>query len=168
MKKSLFFALLLLASLRSFGQAPEVGVGQPLPAFTISNDQQTVHSADLKGKVVLINFFATWCGPCLQELPQMQQLWATHKNNKNLVILVIGREHSQREITAFKAKKGFDLPMYPDEKRLVYSLFATQYIPRNYLVDAQGHIAYTSVGFGPDEFDKMLRKVDELLQQTQR
>ena len=164
--KQFVFLLLLLVSTPAFCQ--DVAVGQPLPTFTVRNDQQTINPADLKGKVVLINFFATWCGPCLQELPQMQQLWATHKNNKNLVILVIGREHSQSEITAFKSKKGFDLPMYPDEKRQVYSLFATQYIPRNYLIDAQGNIAYTSVGFGQDEFNKMLSKVDELLKQVPR
>ena len=163
--KHFIFILLLLVSFPGFCQ--DLGVGQPLPAFTVSNDQQTIKSGDLKGKVVLINFFATWCGPCLQELPQMQKLWATHKNNKNLVILVIGREHSQNEITTFKAKKGFDLPMYPDEKRLVYSLFATQFIPRNYLIDAKGTIAYTSVGFGQDEFNKMLSKIDELLRQPQ-
>lgn len=163
--KHLLLALLLLVGSPAFCQ--DLSVGQPLPAFTVSNNQQTIKSQDLKGKVVLINFFATWCGPCMQELPQMQQLWASHQGNKNLVILVIGREHSQSEITAFKAKRGFDLPMYPDEKRQVYSLFATQYIPRNYLIDAKGNVAYTSVGFGQDEFNKMARKVDELLKQAQ-
>lgn len=161
--KHFLLVLLLLVSSPAFCQ--ELGIGQRLPAFTISNDQQTIKSQDLKGKVVLINFFATWCGPCMQELPQMQQLWATHKSNKNLVILLIGREHTQSEITAFKAKKGFELPMYPDEKRTVYSLFATQYIPRNYLIDAKGNIAYASVGFEQEEFNKMLSKVDELLKQ---
>lgn len=95
----------------------------------------------------------------------MQQLWAKHQSNKNLVVLIIGREHSQSEITAFKAKKGFELPMFPDEKRMVYSLFATQYIPRNYLIDAKGNIVYTSVGFSQDDFNKMASKVDELLKQ---
>ena len=162
MKKLLLF-LSLLVSTPAFCQ--DLGIGQPLPAFTISNDRETIKSLDLKGKVVLINFFATWCGPCMQELPQMQQLWATHKSNKNLVILVIGREHSQSEITAFRAKKGFELPMYPDEKRAVYSLFATQYIPRNYLIDAKGTIVYTSVGFEQNEFNKLVSKVDQLLKQ---
>ena len=160
MKDLLLISLLFLGS-PVFCQ--DLGVGQPSPNFIISNDQETIKSLDLKGKVVLINFFATWCGPCMQELPQMQQLWATHKSNKNLVILVIGREHSQSEISAFKAKKGFELPMFPDEKRTVYSLFATQYIPRNYLIDAKGNIAYTSVGFSQDDFNKMANKVDELL-----
>ncbi|MDO7847214.1 TlpA disulfide reductase family protein [Hymenobacter sp. M29] len=160
-----FLIILLLVSSPAFCQ--DLAVGQHLPAFTVSNDQQTIKSMDLKGKVVLINFFATWCGPCMQELPQMQQFWATHKSNKNLVVLVIGREHTQSEITAFKAKKGFELPMYPDENRTVYSLFATQYIPRNYLIDAKGKIAYTSVGFEQGEFNKMLSKIDELLKQQQ-
>jgi peroxiredoxin len=162
MKYLLLLALLLLGA-PSFCQG--LDVGQPLPNFIISNDQQTIKSLGLKGKIVLINFFATWCGPCLQELPQMQQLWATHKSDKNLVILVIGREHTQSEITAFKAKKGFELPMFPDEKRMIYSLFATQYIPRNYLIDAKGNIVYASVGFSQEEFNKLTSKVDELLKQ---
>ncbi|MBF9220884.1 TlpA family protein disulfide reductase [Hymenobacter ruricola] len=160
MKYFLLFALLLVSS-PIFCQ--DLGVGQHIPAFTISNDQETIKSLDLKGKVVLINFFATWCGPCMQELPLVQQFWATHKSNKKLVIIVIGREHSQSEITAFKAKKGFDLPMYPDEKRQVYSLFATQYIPRNYLIDAKGNVVFTSVGFVQTEFDQMVKKIDELI-----
>ncbi|MBH8556661.1 TlpA family protein disulfide reductase [Hymenobacter negativus] len=164
--KHFLLVLLLLVSSPAFSQ--DLAVGQPMPAFTVSNEQETIKSLNLKGKVVLINFFATWCGPCMQELPQMQQFWTAHKSNKNLVVLVIGREHSQSEITAFKAKKGFDLPMYPDEKRTVYSLFATQYIPRNYLVDAQGNIAYTSVGFEQQEFNRMTSKVEELLKRAQR
>ena len=160
MKYLLLISLLLLGT-SAFCQ--DLGVGQPLPSFSVSNDQQTIKSLDLKGKVVIINFFATWCGPCMQELPEMEKLWATHKSNQQLVVLVIGREHSQREITAFKAKKGFDLPMFPDEKRTVYSLFATQYIPRNYLIDTKGNIVYTSVGFSQEEFNKLSSKVDELL-----
>ncbi|MDQ2795483.1 MAG: redoxin domain-containing protein [Bacteroidota bacterium] len=97
MKYLLLISLLLLGA-SAFCQ--DLGVGRPLPNFSISNNQQSIKSLDLKGKVVLINFFATWCGPCLQELPQLQQLWATHKSSKHLVILVIGREHSQSEITA--------------------------------------------------------------------
>ncbi|GAB3652537.1 hypothetical protein GCM10027594_27090 [Hymenobacter agri] len=164
MKNYWFLGLLLLCSLRSFGQAPEVQVGQVAPAFTVQNDAGTVRSADLKGKIVLINFFATWCGPCMQELPHVQELQQRYHNNSKFALLVIGREHSQAEITAFKTQKKFDLPFYPDEKRTVYSLFASEYIPRNYLLDAEGRVVYTSVGFSQVEFDKMAGKIAELLQ----
>ena len=70
-----------------------------MPAFTIMNDNGTqVPSSSLKGKVILVNFFATWCPPCQKELAEVQKmLWPKYKDNKDFVLLVIGREHTEVE-----------------------------------------------------------------------
>ena len=161
MKKALL-SFVLLVNILVFSQ--DVQEKHPSPVFSITNENGTIKSSDLKGKVVLINFFATWCAPCMEELPLSQkEIWEKYKDNKKFSLLVIGREHSQDEITAFKTKKGFTLPMYPDKTKSVYSLFAKQSIPRNYIVDTNGSVIYASVGFDEAEFKNMLNKLDELL-----
>lgn len=160
--KQVIISFLLLVNIVAFSQ--DVQEGQNLPVFSVTNENGIIKSSDLKGKVVLINFFATWCAPCMEELPLLQkEIWEKYKNNNKFSLFVIGREHSQDEITTFKTKKGFTFPMYPDKTRSVYSLFAKQSIPRNYIIDTNGRVVYVSIGFGEAEFNKMLNKLDELL-----
>lgn len=161
MKKFILIASLLLNMVLL---AQEIKTGQVIPSFTIKSEEGMIRSSDLKGKVVLINFFATWCKPCMLELPHLQtEIWEKYKNDKRFSLLIIGREHSQSEIAEFKAKKGFQLPIYPDEDRSAYSLFAKEYIPRNYIMDKDGKVVFSSVGFNEAEFKEMIKKVDELL-----
>ncbi|GAA5088924.1 TlpA disulfide reductase family protein [Chryseobacterium ginsengisoli] len=160
-KKILAFGFLAVTT---FAFSQEIKENQPLPKFTVKTENSILKSTDLKGKIVLINFFATWCDPCMMELPHLQkEIWEKYKDNKKFTLMVIGREHSQDEITTFKAKKGFTLPIYPDEDRSVYKLFAKEYIPRTYIVDKKGNVVFASVSFNEDEFKKMIAKLDELL-----
>ena len=97
MRKVILFCAATLFSLLSFAQESDadiVKVGDNIPAFTLhSTANGTINSADLKGKVVLINIFATWCGPCQSELAEVQKiLWPKYKNNKDFCMLVIDKE----------------------------------------------------------------------------
>lgn len=143
MKKYLLASLLAL--LAFVGKAQEdnsdiVKVGDTMPSFTIISDNGSkLQSASLKGKVILVNFFATWCPPCQKELAAVQQtLWPKYKNNKDFVLLVIGREHSDADLQKYNEKKGFDFPLYPDKDRAIFGAFAKNLIPRGYLVGKMG------------------------------
>ncbi len=142
-----------------------LAVGDKMPAFTIELDNgTTIASSKFDGKVRLITLFATWCPPCLKELPHIQsQIWDKYKNNPNFELLVFGREHTEAEVKAFATKRGFTFPIYPDKSRGVYSLFAKNTIPRNYLIDKNGVVVYTSIGFNDAEFDQLLTKLAQLL-----
>ena len=95
------------------------------------NDNGTqVPSSSLKGKVILVNFFATWCPPCQKELAEVQKmLWPKYKDNKDFVLLVIGREHTDVELQKYNEKKGFTFPLYPDKNRAIYGAFAKKSDP---------------------------------------
>ncbi|MDR2763637.1 MAG: TlpA family protein disulfide reductase [Tannerella sp.] len=169
MKK--FICILSLAMLFSLpGKAQRDGTDvvypdDPMPAFTIVRDDGTETSSSLfKGKVILVNFFATWCPPCQAELAEIEKtLWPKYGREAGFVLLVIGREHSQAELAAYNAKKGFSFPLYPDKNRQIYASFATQLIPRSYLIDRNGKILFVAKGYQPAEFGRILRMIDNAL-----
>ena len=161
MRKVTLFCAAALFSLLSFAQdnnADIVKVGDSMPAFTLhSTVNGTVNSEDLKEKVVLINIFATWCGPCQSELAEVQKtLWPKYKDNKDFCMLVIGREHTDDQLTEYNKRKGFTFPLYPDPKREVTGKFASQYIPRSYLINKEGKVISATVGYKKEEMDKLM------------
>ncbi len=146
-------------------ETSRIKTGDKMPAFTIKSDKGNLSSADLKGKVVLVNLFATWCGPCQTELAAVEKtLWSEFKNNKDFKLLVIGREHDDAELKKYNEKKGFTFPLYPDKDRSIYNLFAESYIPRTYLIDKNGKVIYTSTGYKEEEFKELMEKIRQALQ----
>lgn len=162
----LFFSLLAFPFLL-FAQdiATLVKEGNQAPDFSFVNESgKTQKLSELKGKVVWINFFATWCGPCRQELPHLQkEVYNKYKNNKDFVLLIFGREHDKATVEEFRKTQKFTMPFYPDVKRKIFSLYANQNIPRNFIIDKTGKIAVSSVGYTDKEFAEMVKKVGELL-----
>lgn len=160
MKTSALLALLLLAWSSVFaasaGEGDLVKVGQTAPAFSgQAVGGATVDSASLAGKVVLLNFFATWCGPCMVEMPRIEtDLWQKHRD-AGLVVLAIGREHTVTELTKFRDAKRFSFQIVADPKREIYAKYATQYIPRCYLIGKDGKVKYAAMGYTPADFEKL-------------
>ena len=146
-------------------QAQELKVGDALPKFELqSSVYGHIKSADLKGKVVLVTLFATWCGPCQKELAEVQTtLWLKYKDNKDFVVLVIGREHTDEDLKKYNERKKFAFPLFPDPKREVFSLFAEKSIPRSYLFNKEGKLIYSSVGYTPEEFSELMKMIEEAL-----
>jgi peroxiredoxin len=139
--------------------------GQKAPDFSFSTENgQAKKLSDLKGKVVWINFFATWCGPCRQELPHLQkEVYDKLKSNKSFELIILGREHSWEEINKFKTDNKYNMPFYPDTGRKVFSLYAKQNIPRNFIIDKEGKVVVSSTGFTEKEFEEIVEKVEKLL-----
>lgn len=168
MKKYVLLSLFTLFAFLVKAQGDEgdiVKVGDKMPAFTlVSDDGQQLLSSSLKGKVILINFFATWCPPCQKELAEVQKtLWPKYENDKNFVLLVIGREHTDAELTKYNEKKGFTFPLYPDKSRAVYGAFAKNLIPRSYLIDKNGKVIYATKGYTDEEFSEMMDAIKTAL-----
>lgn len=168
--KQLFLSLCLFALAFSLSAQDEftlVKVGDTAPDFSVQTKEgKTLKLSELKGKVVWINFFATWCPPCRKELPHLQkEVYNKHKDNKNFVLLILGREHSWEELDKFATEQKFNMPFYPDVERKVFSLYAKQNIPRNIIIDKNGKIAVSSGGFEEKEFAELVTKMEKLLKE---
>lgn len=167
MKHFFFLSILLVLSrtISAQDEATLVKVGDKAPNFTIELENgKTLQLSDLKGKVVWINFFATWCPPCRQELPHLQKkVYNKLKSNPDFELIILGREHTWEEINKFKTDNKFNMPFYPDLGRKVFSLYAKQNIPRNFIIDKEGKIAVSSSGFTEKEFQEIVGKVEVLL-----
>ena len=151
----LFIFLTLLGQNRETSSL--IKTGQQIPSFTFNDLEGNVKSIeDLKGKVIMISFFATWCGPCLRKLPYLQtEIYNKYKNHPNFELLIFGREHSQEEVEKFRRQKGYTFPILGDPKRMVYSKFANSLIPRSFIIDRTGKVIYSSIGFDDEDFDKL-------------
>jgi len=170
MKKLLLLIVLLLMITGAFAEDEEdkgslTNVGQPAPVFSVISIEGVQFDIEqLRGNIVLINFFATWCRPCMVEMPELEkQIWQRFKG-EDFVVLAIGREHTNKELKKFKRRKRYSFPIVPDPKRKVYSLFAEKYIPRNYLINKQGKIIYQSIGFEKSEFEELISTIENVLQ----
>lgn len=133
-----------------------VKVGDPAPLFAgTDSDGKPVTLASLKGKVVLVDFFATWCGPCMMEMPLIQSdVWEKFKS-QGLEVIAVGREHQVPEMAKFKSEKQLGFTVLADPDRGIYSKYATMYIPRCYLIDREGVVRFASVGYDETEFANM-------------
>ena len=163
MKKYVVMFVMLVAACCM--QAQELKKGDLMPKFELASSVYgEIKPDDLKGKVVLINLFATWCGPCQTELAEVQKtLWPKYKDNKDFVMLVIGREHTDEQLQKYNERKQFSFPLYPDPKREVFSLFAEKYIPRAYLFDKEGKLIHSSVGYAEEEFRVLMDTIESEL-----
>ncbi len=157
-------ALLLGAGGCGGGHGSRAQDGVPAPDFrAVTLDGERFALSDLRGNVVWLNFFATWCGPCMTEMPRLQRdVWARF-GREDFVILAVGREHSAAELRALAERGRYGFPIVPDPEREIYSLYAESTIPRNYIIDAQGRIVHASVGYSDEDFGAMITTVDRLL-----
>ena len=89
---------------------------------------------------VLISFFATWCPPCLREMPYLQSEVFEKITGEDFCMIAIGRKHQPDELVESKAKRGLAFPMAAHPDRSIYRLFAKAYIPRNFVVSKDGTI----------------------------
>jgi peroxiredoxin len=165
--KKLAFCLILLAAFFgvSLGQTKTTSytkIGDQMPQFSVKDtDNKPFDISELKGKLLFINFWATWCVPCIEEMPTFEnQVWLKHKDSPNFRMLAIAREETNEIIMPFKKDFKLTFPIAADSDRAIYKLFGDGGIPRSYLVGTDGKIIYQLVGFDSFLIKKMIVLVD--------
>jgi len=144
---------------------PAVGRGAPAPALSLpALDSDVPHSlASLRGRVVLVNFWATWCKPCEDEIPAMERLY-TALRPEGFEILAVSVGEEPAVVRAFRDRIGFSFPVLLDADKQVASAWQTFAFPESLLVDRDGTILERYVGprdwDAPAYFDRIHRLLD--------
>lgn len=144
----LFLLLLSLCSCIKEEIPPSFALqeGETLPVFTISNETETIRTTDLKNKITIILFFNTTCPDCQRAFPAIQSLYEQYGTQPEVCIIAIARDQTENEVTGYFKLYGYTFPFFTDPVRQVYTLFASQTIPRLFLAGKNGKIVKTQQG----------------------
>jgi cytochrome c biogenesis protein CcmG, thiol:disulfide interchange protein DsbE len=137
----LISALPLLTGCNRGAHPPQLNI--PAPDFTVSDGTDTIHLASYRGHPVLLNFWATWCEPCVIELPSLLQL---HRDMPNLTILAVSIDEDPDAYKQFIASRHIDLITVRDPSQSSPKLFHTDMWPETYAIDQNGVIRRKFVG----------------------
>ena len=144
-----------------------VKIGDVAPDFTLKmTDGSTFTLSEQRGKVVMLQFTASWCGVCRKEMPFIERdIWQRHKGNGNFVLLGIDREETKEQIDAFIKKVGTTYPIAMDVNADVFASYALRNsgITRNVLIGKDGRIVMLTRLFNEDEFNSLVERIDNML-----
>ncbi len=116
------------------------------PSFALKDiNAKEVRLDDLRGKIVFLNFWATWCPPCREEMPSMEKLYRKFKD-KDFIMLAINLREDGRAVKTFKEKIGLSFPIPLDSNGAVGSNYGIASIPTTYLVDREGNVIGVALG----------------------
>jgi peroxiredoxin len=136
-------------------ESPAAGlVGKPAPPFTLTDMKgQQVKLADQKGHVVVLDFWATWCAPCVRELPLLDQI-SQQLSGQGLVLLAINQGEEKDVVQKFLDKEKLSLHVLLDEKGTINEQYLAEAIPETLVIDKKGIVSYVA-GFGLDSEQKL-------------
>ena len=146
-----------------------VRVGDIAPELEMElTDGKKVKLSSLRGKVVMLQFTASWCGVCRKEMPFIEKdIWQKHKENNNFALYGVDRDEPLETVKAFAEKTGVTYPLALDPGADHFAKYADRKagITRNVLIDKNGKIVMLTRLYNEEEFASLCKKIDELLAQ---
>jgi len=127
----------------------------------------TIRLEDLRGKTVLIDFWATWCGPCKDSIPYYQKLYASRRSS-GLIIVGIDEDTNPQEARSFAKENAMTYPVLLDPDRRTFDSYDVSGLPTTFLIDSEGKIRRRWVSFDDDIASEIQKEVDSLLKPAQR
>ncbi len=133
------------------------------PDFTLhAMDGPNLRLKEQRGRVVMVNFWATWCGPCRQEMPQLNRLYEKYKAS-GFVLLGVNVDDDQRKAAEVASKLGVTFPVLLDTDKAVSKLYDLSTMPSTVLIDRDGKIRYVHRGYLTGYEDNYEKQIRELL-----
>ena len=168
--KRFFTATLMLLASVAHPTAAELlpnPVEQAAPALSLPDLAGRQHDlADYRGKVVLVNFWASWCAPCLIEMPSMQRLTSTLKE-RPFALLAVNVKEAKAKVWRFKKMLKVNFPALLDSDGVATQAWDVQFYPTSFLVDAEGKIRYTAYGAIEWDSDETRQIIEDLMPDRQ-
>ena len=154
-------AAVLAFALPAWGAAGDVQA----PAFALQSvDGQTVSLAQFKGDVVMINFWASWCGPCRQEMPLLDSIYKQYKD-MGFTLLGVNVEPDSHSANAWLKKTPVSYPILYDPKSQVSQLYQVQAMPTTVIIDRQGVVRFVHNGYLPGDENQYMNSIRTLIVQ---
>ncbi|RLT94454.1 MAG: TlpA family protein disulfide reductase [Ketobacter sp.] len=139
---------------------------QPIPNFDLPllDRAGTLSLADVKGKVVYLDFWASWCGPCAVSLPELEKL-RRRFHPQGFEVVAINLDNSQEDARRFLRDKQISYPILFDRQQRTPEQFGVAGMPTAFLLDRQGRLRETHTGFKPGDTEKLTKMIQQLLQE---
>lgn len=180
MKRIVFIVILLAGFISQNVQAQDavtqqvpsdygyiVKIGQTVPEFEMKlTNGKSVKMNDLRGKVVMLQFTASWCGVCRKEMPHIEKdIWLKHKNNPKFALYGIDLDEPLDKVTKFGKDVGITYPLALDPAGSIFYTFAEKGagVTRNVIIDKNGEIVFMTRLFKEEEFREMIKVIEKLL-----
>jgi len=146
-----FTALFIFLAIVGWGlqrtQRGSIAIGDRVPPITLNTfDGQVINTTDLAGKVIVINFWASWCQPCESEAAELEQAWQGYKDSGDIVFLGVDYVDTEPEALAYLAKFNITYPNGPDLRTVISQMFRIKGVPETYIIDREGRLAYAKIG----------------------
>lgn len=146
-RRTIFLAAAL--ALCAIAAGADDGDAKPAPGFTLTDASgRQVSLADFKGQVVLVNFWASWCGPCRKEMPLLEQLYKRYQP-LGFTLLGVNVDEDSRDAKAFLAETPVSFPILFDSANDVSQLYDVSAMPSTVLIDRQGRLRFLHLGYQP-------------------
>ncbi|HEX9654856.1 MAG TPA: TlpA disulfide reductase family protein [bacterium] len=143
-------------------------VGHKAKDFTLKTfNGQTVSLSDHKGKVVLLDFWASWCTPCREEMPYLDILQKTY-GGEGFTVLAINIDNQPKNALEFLKRYSIKLTPLWDDKKAVVSAYDVETMPSAVLIDQRGWIRFLQSGFKVEDFQKYKMEIEKLLKENRR
>ena len=153
----------LLAGMVLVGSAAALDVGARMPEIGLKDlHGNPIDRASLQGKVVIVDFWASWCAPCKEEMPVLSRLHAKHAQ-RGLVVVGVSVDEEVTNVQGFLAKVKASFPIVHDRTHVVAERFAPPKMPSSYVIDRRGVVRYVHGGFRPADAEALAREVETLL-----
>jgi len=123
-----------------------VGLYAPDIEVIDAKSSAKLSSQELKGKVLLINFWASWCKSCIEEMPSIEALYKEMQNNKNFLIMPVIFKDSVKNASNYLNSNGYTLPMYSDSGEISSKNYGVRAVPETYLIDKKGVLRHQAKG----------------------
>ena len=154
-------AVIVMLALPAWGAAADVRA----PDFTLQSlDGRTVSLAQFKGDVVMINFWASWCGPCRQEMPLLDDIYKQYKD-MGFVLLGVNVEPDPGNARSWLKKTPVSYPILSDPRSQVSQLYQVQAMPTTVIVDRQGIVRFVHNGYLPGDENQYMNSIRALIVQ---